>query len=220
MGFFEGLGGKAAATAAVSAVSGTTKEKTEEQETVHVSSDLKAEKFRMQVRKIAVLIDGEEPAQSSNNRASILDLIFGNRDELEPFTQIILDEYNKRAYCSFENINNFELYVYKGFGEPITRIPEFVRIVHSNSAYDKIPYKTVLWALITLTIERKNYENNLSAICDLAEILNITEDEMRGLVALTCLLLDTDISKEDRKYAAKAVAKFGPLSNLKNILTE
>lgn len=210
----------AAGAVSANAVYATPKEKIEEQEVAYVSSDLKVEKFRMQVRKMFALMDGAEPSQSSNDRVSILDLIFGDNDELELFTQIILDEYNKRAYCSFENINNYELYESKGFREPITRIPEFVRIVHSNSAYDKIPYKTVLWALITLTVEQKNYEKNLSAICDLAEMLNITEDEIRGLAALTCLVLDTDVSKEERKYATKVVAKFGQLSNLKKILAE
>lgn len=79
---------------------------------------------------------------------------------------------------------------YKGF-------KSFIEIFREKNEYH---FKFIFWALMILTVDKTDAEEHLSLICDIAKILNITDDEMKDISYIIKMVYN----KEHSNYQIKS----------------
>ena len=74
-------------------------------------------------------------------------------------------------------------------------------------------YKFIFWALMILTVDKNDYEERLSAICDFASMLNIIEEEIDDIIhVIKIIYKETDLNIPMKTTSITKV--FEPIFNL------
>lgn len=60
-------------------------------------------------------------------------------------------------------------------------------------------YKFIFWALMILTVDKSDYEEHLSIICDFASMLKITEDEIDDILLIIKLIYHLPVEDKSMK---------------------
>lgn len=118
-------------------------------------------------------------------RATPLQRIY-DYDKCNIYAKIIM-EISK---YSFDNLNNADCGLFdvnKG------NLREFVQFYKkSENVIDG--YKFIFWALMILTVDKRDAEKHLSLICDYATMLNIADDEFEDIIRIVKMIYDLDDS--------------------------
>ena len=74
-------------------------------------------------------------------------------------------------------------------------------------------YKFIFWALMILTVQRDDYDEKLSLICDFARMLRLTDDELMD-ISYTIKYIYNEVEKEYVFKSETIPAVLGKLFNL------
>lgn len=89
-------------------------------------------------------------------------------------------------YQSYENFRDIK--------EKIDATKIFVKLC--KNGYDIVEgYKFIFWALMILTVDQSDAEEHLSLICDLANMLHITDDEFEDIIQVVKTVCNGSMSE-------------------------
>lgn len=97
---------------------------------------------------------------------------------------------------------------YDSFGSikgKIGAAKEFVQFCRRLDQYTVEGYKFIFWALMVLTVEQSDAEKHLSLICDLANMLDITDDEFEDIIQVVKTVCNGSVS--EYKFKSKVVSR-------------
>lgn len=143
-------------------------------------------------------------------RYQALDLVY-DYEKLNNYGKIIYDNAKIKVirnddYSDYENSNDLR-----------NKINKAKNLVSSCQTEEKKSegYKFIFWSLLILTVDKTDYEEHLSLICDFARMLKITDDEIRDILHV----IKSIYHKQDSSYILKTetIAKyFSDVLNLYN----
>lgn len=96
---------------------------------------------------------------------------------------------------------------YDSFGSIKGKIDAAKEFVQSCRKSDNTMegYKFIFWALMVLTVDQSDAEEHLSLICDLANMLHITDDEFEDIIQVVKIVCNGSVS--EYKFKSEKVSK-------------
>lgn len=160
-------------------------------------SDLRIVKFEVLINDIEKVLNGEESKNGIfkvvihgiSMPPEILDLVY-DYEKLNHYGKIIYDNVKKNDYVECESSNDIK-----------SKINKAKTLVSYCQAEEKKSegYKFIFWSLLILTVDKTDYEEHLSLICDFARMLKITDDEIRDILHV----IKSIYHKQDSSYILK-----------------
>ena len=116
--------------------------------------------------------------------------------KLNDYGKIIM---NHEIFYQESNIHKYvELYnVMKNNSE--TKYNKLKTFIEELIYFDRYKYEFIFWALMILTVDKTDAEKHLSVICDIAKMLNISDDEMKDISYIIKIVYN----KNDSNYHLK-----------------
>lgn len=116
--------------------------------------------------------------------------------KLNDYGKIIM---NHEIFYQESNIHKYvELYnVMKNNSE--TKYNKLKTFIEELIYFDRYKYEFIFWALMILTVHKTDAEKHLSVICDIAKMLNISDDEMKDITYIIKIVYN----KNDSNYHLK-----------------
>lgn len=111
-----------------------------------------------------------------------------NYDECNIYAKTIM-EISK---YSFDNLNNAAGGLFDADEGNLREFVQFCR--KSENVIDG--YKFIFWALMILTVDKRDAEKRLSLICDYTKMLNITDDEFEDIIRIIKFIYNQDKLKK------------------------
>lgn len=152
--------------------------------------DMRMVKFETLVRDITVLVRGNDFGANIREKAADLGIPFINDDMLLIFDYDKLNIYGKKImetsiiYCeALSEIKN-AISCSKTEKDKIEWAKGRIKFFRSFEAdgSDILSYHFIFWALLILAVDKTDYEEKLSLICDFAKILHISDEKMLDIV--------------------------------------
>jgi len=111
-------------------------------------------------------------------RSSILLTIY-DYDQVNDYAKIIIDQTRYLEYF-------LEDWKYikepRAFKDCVTRFEAAKILVNSLRKNKRLSYDFIFWAMMILTVDKTNYEEKLSLICDFSRILKIFDEEIEDIL--------------------------------------
>lgn len=181
------------------------------------NSDLRIVKFEVLINDIEKALNGEVSKTSLVWAISMvliqpnaLDLVY-DYEKLNNYGKIIYDNAKIRVmkkddYNEYENSNDIK--------SKINKAKNLVSYCQTEGKKSE-GYKFIFWSLLILTVDKTDYEQHLSLICDFARMLKITDDEIRDILHV----IKSIYHKQDKRYTLKTetiTKNFSDVLNLYN----
>lgn len=164
-------------------------------------SDLRIVKFEVLINDIEKALNGEASITGIVGAISmiimqpkVLDLVY-DYEKLNSYGKVIYDNVKirimkKNDYNEYENANDIK--------SKINRAKNLVSYCQAEEKKSE-GYKFIFWSLLILTVDKTDYEEHLSLICDFARMLKITDDEIRDILHV----IKSIYHKQDSSYILK-----------------
>ena len=180
-------------------------------------SDLRIVKFEVLINDIEKALNGEASITGIAGAISmmlmqpkVLDLVY-DYEKLNSYGKVIYDNVKirimkKNDYNEYENANDIK--------SKINRAKNLVSYCQTEEKMSE-GYKFIFWSLLILTVDKTDYEEHLSLICDFARMLKITDDEIRDILHV----IKSIYHKQDKRYTLKTetiTKNFSDVLNLYN----
>lgn len=180
-------------------------------------SDLRIVKFEVLINDIEKALNGEASITGIVGAISmmimqpkVLDLVY-DYEKLNSYGKVIYDNVKirimkKNDYNEYENANDIK--------SKINRAKNLVSYCQTEEKMSE-GYKFIFWSLLILTVDKTDYEEHLSLICDFARMLKITDDEIRDILHV----IKSIYHKQDKRYTLKTetiTKNFSDVLNLYN----
>lgn len=121
---------------------------------------------------------------------------------IDKSTLAIQDDYKndlwKKEYPTYDSLGDI-----KGKIDAAKKFVELCGKPWSDNAEEK--YKFIFWALMVLTVDQSDAEEHLSLICDLANMLHITDDEFEDIIQVVKTVCNGSMS--EYKFKSKKVSE-------------
>lgn len=157
-----------------------------------MSNDMRSIKFETFIKDVDKAIDtildglsfrsslaifkGVNPSKRCNNPSLLL---IYDYDQLNDYGKIILKHSN--LYLSDWDSEYLSVDSLKDNRAKIDAAKDLVRYLRMDEHKLK-GYRFIFWAMMILTVDKRNQEEALSLICDFAKILKISDDEMMDIL--------------------------------------
>ena len=121
-------------------------------------------------------------------------LIFRERDNLNPFLEYIINNHKMDAYVATRTWYYDREIETLSDEEWIRRSIAVCNVLKSNDRkwHDGYGIKSMLFALLLLSLDDTDKEKHLSIICDFARMLQVTDEEMIDLVNVVKYVFQDD----------------------------
>lgn len=149
----------------------------------------------------------------SNCLNPALELIF-DYNQVNEYGKIIM-EHSRLCLNDYSNTDRWTP-VYRNENLTDLRIKidaskEFVKFCREEDEGEE--YKFIFWALLMLTVDKKDYENKLSAICDFASMLEITDEEIESIIIVIKLILHENVELNEYEFDTDVYDAFSNVIN-------
>lgn len=137
-------------------------------------------------------------------------LVFEKYDKINKYAQIIMQ--NTKVYASDWNSK----YDVKSLEDCTTRLnaaKEFIKYCNDKrlSAQNSLinyndEYRFIFWSLMILAVDKTDFEEKLSLICDFARLLKITDEEVEDIVQVIRIVF-RELDADDANFKTEIIQK-------------
>lgn len=121
-----------------------------------------------------------------------------NYDELNYYGKIIFEKLRMDIDDKDESFGYFMVVIDGTFDNKIKAVES---LVHQCN-YEPNAHKFIFWALMILSVDKKDKDEKLSLICDLVSMMNVKECEVLDIINVIKLIYGENFSESDFKSNA------------------
>ena len=118
-------------------------------------------------------------------------------NELNDYGKIIMDH---ELFYEKSNIDKYIELCTKMKNNSQAKHDNFNTFIEDFNSLNKYKYEFIFWALMILTVDKTDAEKHLSIICDIAKMLNISNDEVKDITYIIKIVYN----KNDSNYQLKS----------------
>ena len=141
-------------------------------------------------------------------------------ERLNDYEKVIIE--NSSLYFTDWNNKYSELDTFKDNKKKIEATKELIRYCRLEENRKKA-YYFIFWAMMVLTVDKTDQEENLSLICDFSRMLKISDEEMMDLLKIIKIIYQNEdvlFEREDKKISFQSYTVpqyFSKISTLYNL---